>query len=69
VAACIARIAACDTFSKACEEMIQMHGGVGYTWEYDCHLFYRRAKLLSAALGSPSSWKHKLMDRVRARPA
>ena len=25
-------------------EMIQMHGGVGYTWEYDCHLFYRRAK-------------------------
>ena len=25
-------------------EMIQFHGGVGYTWEYDCHLFYRRAK-------------------------
>ena len=25
-------------------EMVQMHGGVGFTWEYDCHLFYRRAK-------------------------
>ena len=28
------------------DEMIQIHGGVGFTWEYDCHLFYRRAKLL-----------------------
>ena len=46
-----------------------MHGGVGYTWEYDCHLFYRRAKWLSAALGNPSSWKHRLIDRLRARPA
>ena len=69
VAACIARIAACDTFSNSSEEMIQMHGGVGYTWEYDCHLFYRRAKWLSAALGNPSSWKHRLIDRLRARPA
>jgi alkylation response protein AidB-like acyl-CoA dehydrogenase len=69
VAACIARIAACDTFSSSSEEMIQMHGGVGYTWEYDCHLFYRRARWLSAALGNPSSWKHRLIDRLRARPA
>ena len=28
--------------------MIQLHGGVGYTWEFDCHLFYRRAKCLGA---------------------
>ena len=69
VAACIARIAACDTFSNSSEEMIQMHGGVGYTWEYDCHLFYRRAKWLSAALGNPSSWKHRLIDHLRAQPA
>ncbi|MDH3213381.1 MAG: acyl-CoA/acyl-ACP dehydrogenase [Myxococcales bacterium] len=68
-AACIARIAACDTFAAMSEDMIQMHGGVGYTWEYDCHLFYRRAKWLSAVLGNPSSWKHKLIDRLRARPA
>ena len=41
-----------------------MHGGVGYTWEYDCHLFYRRAKLLEATLGSPATWKNKLVDRM-----
>jgi alkylation response protein AidB-like acyl-CoA dehydrogenase len=42
--------------------MIQMHGGVGYTWEYDCQLFYRRAKGLAAALGSPREWKQRLVD-------
>ncbi|MEZ4290324.1 MAG: acyl-CoA dehydrogenase family protein [Myxococcota bacterium] len=49
-------------------EMIQMHGGVRYTWEYDCHLFYRRAKLLSASLGTPRYWKNLLVDRLRALP-
>ncbi len=64
VAACIARIAASQALTLASEEMIQIHGGVGYTWEYDCHLFYRRAKLLSVALGNPSSWKQRLIDRL-----
>ncbi|MBI5503442.1 MAG: acyl-CoA/acyl-ACP dehydrogenase [Deltaproteobacteria bacterium] len=64
VAAAVARIAASDVFCKATQEMIQMHGGVGYTWEFDCHLFYRRAKLLAASLGSTSGWKRKLMDRL-----
>ncbi|MCP5040027.1 MAG: acyl-CoA/acyl-ACP dehydrogenase [bacterium] len=65
VAACIARIAASRALTLASEEMIQIHGGVGYTWEYDCHLFYRRAKLLSLALGNPSSWKQQLIDRLQ----
>ncbi|MFN8625608.1 MAG: acyl-CoA dehydrogenase family protein [Candidatus Binatia bacterium] len=65
-AASVARLAASEAFVRMAEEMMQMHGGVGYTWEYDCHLFYRRAKLLAAALGAPSSWKHKLIDRLRA---
>jgi len=69
VAAAVARIAASDAFSKATQEMIQLHGGVGYTWEYDCHLFYRRAKLLALSLGSTSSWKRRLMDRLSAAAA
>ena len=64
VAACIARIQATEAFDLISEEMIQMHGGVGYTWEYDCHLFYRRAKALGAALGSAAAWKDKLVDRI-----
>jgi alkylation response protein AidB-like acyl-CoA dehydrogenase len=65
-AACGARISACEAFDLAGKEMIQMHGGVGYTWEYDCHLFYRRAKLLSLALGAPGEWRDLLIERLEA---
>jgi len=67
VAACIARIQASEALGLISEEMVQMHGGVGYTWEYDCHLFYRRAKALSAMLGSTAAWKDKLVDRLDAQ--
>ncbi len=69
IAACISRIAACKAYDLAGVEMIQLHGGVGYTWEYDCHMFYRRAKLLSVMLGSPASWKDKLVTRLREQKA
>lgn len=63
----LARVSASEAFDRMSAEMIQLHGGVGYTWEYDCHLFYRRAKLLSAILGSTSSWRAKLIDRLATR--
>ncbi len=69
IAACVARVAASDAFDLAAKEMIQIHGGVGYTWEYDCHLFYRRAKLLSLELESTSAWREKLIKRIEARDA
>ncbi len=69
IAACISRIAACKAYDLAGVEMIQLHGGVGYTWEYDCHMFYRRAKLLSVILGSPASWKDRLVTRLQAQNA
>ncbi len=69
VASCLARISACQAFEKVTVEMIEFHGGVGYTWEYDCHLFYRRAKLLSAFLGTPKYWKNLLIDRLQAQQA
>jgi len=65
-AACGARVSACDTFELVSQEMIQMHGGVGYTWEYDCHLFYRRAKWTSAVLGTASQWRERLIQRLVA---
>jgi acyl-CoA dehydrogenase len=69
VAACVARIQASQAFEKVTVEMIEFHGGVGYTWEYDCHLFYRRAKLLSASIGTPKYWKNLLIDRLQAQQA
>ena len=64
VAACIARIQASEALNQLSIEMVQMYGGVGFTWEYDCHLFYRRARLLAAALGTPAAWKDRLVTRL-----
>jgi alkylation response protein AidB-like acyl-CoA dehydrogenase len=66
-AACGARASASDAFELASQEMIQFHGGVGFTWEYDCHLFYRRAKTLGVALGSADEWREKLIQRLGVR--
>ena len=51
LAAATARVSATDAFCLAAKENIQMHGGMGFTWAADCHLFYRRAKLLCAVVG------------------
>lgn len=63
LAAAAARVAATDAYHLASKENIQTHGGMGFTWELDCHLFYRRAKMLALALGSARHWKHRLVDR------
>jgi len=69
IAAAAARVAACEAFQLAGEEMVQLHGGVGFTWEYDCHLFYRRAQYTGFALGTASEWREKLMKRLEERHA
>jgi alkylation response protein AidB-like acyl-CoA dehydrogenase len=65
-AAAATRVAASDAFVLASEEMVQMHGGVGFTWEYDCHLFYRRAKGTAHALGTQNEWREKLVQQIEA---
>lgn len=66
LAACGARASASDAFELASKEMIQLHGGVGYTWEFDCHLFYRRAKWLAAVLDGADRWRDRLVERLTA---
>jgi alkylation response protein AidB-like acyl-CoA dehydrogenase len=64
LAAASARISANEAYFLAAKENIQVHGGMGYTWEFDCHLHYRRAKLLSLALGSTRLWKDRLVTQL-----
>ncbi len=64
VAAASARIAATEAFEYIAAENIQTHGGIGFTWESDCQLFYRRSKLLALALGGVRSWKNRLIDQL-----
>lgn len=67
VAAAVARISATEAGWFVTKENIQTHGGMGFTWQMDCHLYYRRAKLLGLALGGAREWKLRLVSELRAR--
>ena len=69
VAAAAARVAANEAFYLAAKENIQVHGGMGFTWAFDCHLYYRRSKLLSLALGSTRVWKDRLITQLETTNA
>lgn len=69
LAAAAARVAGCEAYYLASKENIQAHGGMGFTWDVDCHLFYRRAKLLAVQAGAPAVWKEKLVSRLERRNA
>lgn len=55
-----AKFYGCETYAAIAADAIQLHGGIGFTWEHVCHLFLKRAKLSEQLLGSSS--QHK--DRV-----
>jgi acyl-CoA dehydrogenase len=66
-AAAGARLAALEAFQFAAEENVQLHGGIGFTWESDCQFFYRRARLLVLSLGSKAHWSDKLVRALEQR--
>ncbi|WP_089937563.1 acyl-CoA dehydrogenase family protein [Candidatus Entotheonella palauensis] len=68
VAAAMARVSATQAFHECAKENIQIHGGMGFTWEFDCHMYYRRAKLLAVNLGSLHRWQELLVTRLEASP-
>jgi alkylation response protein AidB-like acyl-CoA dehydrogenase len=63
-AAAAARLSANEAFFEAAKENIQIHGGMGFTWDSDCHLFYRRAKQLAGNIGSARYWRNRLLDEL-----
>jgi hypothetical protein len=69
IAAAGARISACDAYWFAAKENVQVHGGMGFTWEIDAHLHYRRSRQLGLVAGAPRSWKHRLVSMLERRNA
>ena len=67
VAAAAARVSASDAFWFAAKENIQTHGGMGFTWDVDCHLFYRRAQQLGLVAGGAKAWKERLVSQLERR--
>ena len=66
-AAAAARLSALAAFETAARENLQIHGGIGYTFESNCHFFYRRERLNALALGPKQYWADRLIGWVSAK--
>ena len=60
-AAAAARLTALAAFENAARENIQVHGGIGYTFEANCHFYYRRERTLALSLGGREVWADRLI--------
>jgi alkylation response protein AidB-like acyl-CoA dehydrogenase len=69
LAAAGARCSAIDALDFAAQENIQVHGGIGVTWEANCHLFYRRARLNALLLGPRHVWQDRLVASLEQKLA
>ena len=69
LAAAAARVSACEAYWYAAKENLQTHGGIGFTWQMDCHLYYRRAQQLGLVAGGAKAWKERLVSQLERRNA
>lgn len=60
-AAAAARLSAISAFELGARENLQVHGGIGYTWEANCHFYYRRERILAVSLGNREMWADRLI--------
>ncbi|MFF0156538.1 acyl-CoA dehydrogenase family protein [Streptomyces sp. NPDC005263] len=64
VAAAVAHACCSKAYMFAAMENIQVHGGIGFTWEHPAHLYFRRAKSSQLLLGGPAVYHERLLDRL-----
>lgn len=63
-ASAVAKIHASEAFMHCAAESIQLHGGVGFTWEYDPHLYFKRARAGEQLLGTPAQHRERLAHLI-----
>lgn len=51
--------------SRAADSALTLHGAIGYTWEHDLHLYYKRARLDESLFGTPDAWNERLADALQ----
>ncbi|MDQ2706678.1 MAG: acyl-CoA/acyl-ACP dehydrogenase [Actinomycetota bacterium] len=60
LAVAVAKAKASDIAVQVTGAMIQYHGGIGYTWEHEAHLFYKRAKRLAGTAGTAAAHRERI---------
>ncbi|WP_338425482.1 acyl-CoA dehydrogenase family protein [Sphingopyxis kveilinensis] len=69
LAAAAARLSATEAYDSAARDCIQIHGGIGVTWEIGLHLHMRRARTLALEQGSSLFWEDVLVDQLAGEGA
>ena len=67
VPASMAKAYACAAAVEIVGKAMQLHGGIGYTWESGIHVYLKRAALNRSLFGSPAAHRHRLAERYRSR--
>jgi len=62
--ASVAKVFCSEAFFRVAAETIQVHGGIGFTWEHPAHLYFRRAKSSEYLLGSPAQHREVLLRKL-----
>ena len=65
--ASLAKAAASEVYLHTALECIQMHGGIGFTWENDTHLWFKRAKSSEVFLGTPAEHRERMLTALCAQ--
>jgi alkylation response protein AidB-like acyl-CoA dehydrogenase len=60
--ASLAKAAASEAYMQTAIHTIQIHGGIGFTWDNDTHLWFKRAKASEVFLGGPDYHREKMMQ-------
>jgi alkylation response protein AidB-like acyl-CoA dehydrogenase len=64
IASSLAKAHCSDAYYHCAAENIQVHGGIGFTWEHDAHLYFKRAKTDELLFGTPADHRAALADRL-----
>ena len=59
-AAAMAKARLCEVYSRGTDRAVLMHGGIGFTWEHDIHLWFKRARFNESYLGSPAYYRERV---------
>lgn len=61
-----AKALATEVYARVAQDAVQLHGGIGYTWEHPCHLYLKRAKLNEQLFGGPAAYLDRVTDLLLA---
>ena len=67
LATSMAKAFAADAYRRVAQGGIQIHGGIGFTWEHDMHLYFKRAKSNEAAFGDANFHRERVARLLSAR--